>query len=59
MEYEEFLKGYSPELQLLEALDSLSQYSMDAAESLDLLVSGAKAYKNAEECARQDPIPKA
>lgn len=58
MEYKEFLKNYSPELQLLEALDSLSQYSMDAAESLDLLVSGAKACKNAEECARQDPIPK-
>ena len=55
MEYEDFLKNYSPELQLLEALDSLSQYSEDAAASLDRLVSDPKDGKNVAGSGHLDP----
>jgi len=53
--YEDFVKNYSPELQLLEAFDSLSQYSEDEAASLDRLVSGPKDDKNASGCGHLDP----
>ena len=55
MKYEDFLKNYSPELQLLEALDLISQYSEDAAASLDQLVSGSIDDKNASGCGHLDP----
>jgi hypothetical protein len=55
MKYEDFLKNYSPELQLLEALDSLSQYSEDAAANLDQLVSDPKDGKNVADSDHLDP----
>ncbi len=55
MKYEDFLKNYSPELQLLEALDLLSQYSEDAAASLDRLVSDSKDGKNVADSGHLDP----
>jgi len=55
MEYDEFLKNYVPELQLIEALDKLNQYSEDAALILDQLVSGSINVGNDEESGRLDP----
>ncbi len=55
MNYEEFLDNYVPELQLLEALDKISQYSEDVAEILSQLASDAKVEKSAEECDRPHP----
>lgn len=39
MRYEDFVENYSPELQLLDALDAIKNYSLDAAQTLDKLVS--------------------
>jgi hypothetical protein len=39
MDYSEFLENYSPELQLIDALDRLSSYSTVAAETVDRLVA--------------------
>lgn len=39
MEYEEFIENYTEELQLLDALDKLSEFSTAAAETVDRLVS--------------------
>ena len=39
MRYEDFVENYSPELQLLDALNDIKNYSLDAAETLDRLVS--------------------
>jgi len=57
MDYEEFLRNYVPEIQLLEALDKLNQFSEDAAQTIDRLVSGAKDGKNIEESSHLDPNP--
>ncbi len=48
MKYEEFLEGYVPELQLLDALDALKDYSLDAAVMLDHLVSRSNTEKSDE-----------
>lgn len=58
MEYEEFLEHYVPEIQLIEALDRLNQYSEDAAEILDRLVSGSKDEKSDAESVHLDPSQK-
>jgi hypothetical protein len=39
MRYEDFVENYSPELQLLDALDDIKNYSLDAAATLDRMVS--------------------
>ena len=57
MDYEEFLKNYVPELQLIEALDKLNQFSEDAARTIDQLVSGSKDEKSNEDSYHQDPNP--
>jgi hypothetical protein len=59
MKYEDFIKNYSPELQLLEALDALSLYSEDAAQTLDHLVSGSKDEKSDADCDHLDPSQEA
>ncbi len=55
MKYEDFLKNYSLELQLLDALDTLSQHSEDAEANLDQLASGSRDDKNASGCGHLDP----
>jgi hypothetical protein len=35
MTYEEFLEAYVPELRLIDALDELKHYSVDAAKTID------------------------
>jgi len=57
MDYEEFLKNYVPELQLIEALDKLNEFSEDAVQTINRLVSDAKDGKNTEESSPLDPSP--
>ena len=55
MKYEDFLKNYSLELQLLDALDTLSRHSEDAEANLDQLASDSRDDKNASGCGHLDP----
>lgn len=45
MNYEEFIENYVPELQLLDAIDELKNYSFEAAETIDRLVSLSSSAK--------------
>lgn len=49
MQYEEFLEHYVPELQLLDAIDALKNYSFEAAETIDRLVSPSNNAKTVAE----------
>ena len=55
MRYEEFLAGYAPELQLLDALDALKDYSVDAAEILNQMVSHSNTGRTDEGSDQMDP----
>ena len=55
MEYEEFLKHYVPELQLLDALDGIKRFSPDAAEILDRWASQSSNEKTVSESPQTDP----
>ena len=55
MNYEEFLENYVPELQLIEALDELKNYSLSAAETIDRMVSPSNTAKSVSECPQKDP----
>lgn len=55
MQYEEFLEHYVPELQLLDAIDALKNYSFEAAETIDRLVSPSNNAKNGVEPPQMDP----
>ena len=55
MEYEEFLEAYVPELQLLDALDELKNYSLEAAETIDRWVSQSSNARTSEEPHQTDP----
>jgi hypothetical protein len=55
MKYEEFLAGYVPELQLLDALDALKDYSLDAAAILDRMVSHSNSEKSDASPDQMDP----
>lgn len=57
MDYEEFLKNYSPELQLMDALDAISRFDLDAAEILDRWVSRSSNGKSGEELPHSDQNP--
>jgi hypothetical protein len=57
MEYEEFLKHYVPELQLLDALDGIKRFSPDAAEILDRWASHSSTEKSDEEPLQTDQNP--
>jgi len=57
MDYEEFLRNYSPELQLMDALDALNHFCPDAAETIDRLVSRSNNEKTASESHQTDPDP--
>ena len=58
MEYEEFLANYTPELQLIEALDLLQRgRPAEAAQILERLGVGTTNGKNIEEMPHSDPTP--
>lgn len=57
MEYEEFLKNYTPELQLIEALDLLQKgRAVEAVQILENLDVGTKGERNSAETPHSDPI---
>ena len=55
MEYEEFIENYPVELQLIDAIDRLKTYSLDAAATLDRLVSHSTSEKTYAEPPQIDP----
>ena len=57
MDYEEFLRNYSPELQLIDALDALTHFCPDAAETIDRLVSQTNNEKSVSEPLQTDQTP--
>ena len=57
MNYEEFLESYTPELQLIDAIDMLTHFEPDAAEILDRWASETNTEKNVLELPLKDPTP--
>ncbi len=57
LDYYEFLENYPEELQLLDALDALENYSISAAETLDRLVSPSTNGRSDAKPLQIDPIP--
>lgn len=57
MIYETFMENYCPELQLIDALDEIKNYSLEAAETIDLWVSRSTSEKIDEESLQTDQIP--
>lgn len=56
MEYEEFIENYTPELQLIEALDLLQKgKAVEAVPLLEKLGVGTKVGKNSAEMPHSDP----
>ena len=55
MQYETFIENYTPELQLIDALDMLKHYEADAAEILDHLASHSSNEKISVEPPQKDP----
>ena len=53
MDYEELMKNYTPELQLIEALDLLQRgKAVEAVQLLEMLGVGSTGAKNSEETSR-------
>ena len=55
MQYETFIENYTPELQLVDALDMLNHYEPEAAEILDQWASESNTGKTDEESLQKDP----
>ena len=55
MKHEDFLEAYVPELQLLDALEELKNYSFEAAETIDQLVYPSNTARISEESHQMDP----
>ena len=55
MQYETFIENYTPELQLIDALDMLKHYESDAAEILDRWASESNNEKTDESIPQKDP----
>jgi len=57
MEYEEFLDAYSEELRILDAIDLLRHFDLDAVDTLTQLGVGSKSDKTDESHDQKDPTP--
>ena len=55
MQYETFLENYTPELQLIDALDMLKHYEPDAAKILDRWASESNNEKTDASLPQKDP----
>ena len=55
MQYETLIENYTPELQLIDALDMLKHYESDAAEILDRWASESNNEKTDELILQKDP----
>ena len=56
MDYDEIIKNYSPELQLIDALDLIKDRPWEAAEILDQLVFDSNTEKTDEAPRRKDQV---
>ena len=57
MKYETFVENYTPELQLIDAIDMLTHFDPDAAKILDQWASETNTEKNVLELDPTDPKP--
>ena len=57
MEYEEFLDAYSEELRILDAIDLLRHFDLDAVDTLNQLGVGSKSDKTDESHDQKGPTP--
>ena len=57
MDYDEFLKNYTPELKLLDALDYAKDRPWEAVEILNQLAFDSNNEKNAVKSDQKDLIP--
>lgn len=57
MDYEQFLEHYTPELQLIDAIDRLGNYCPNAAVTIDHWVSQTSNEKIDAESLQMDPTP--
>ena len=57
MQHETFLENYTPELQLIDALDMLKHYESDAAGILDRWASESNNEKTDASLPQKDPNP--
>lgn len=55
MDYEDFIKNYPKELQLLDALDNIKRLSIKAAKTLDNQVSRTNTEKTDAGLPQKDP----
>jgi len=55
MQYKTFIENYTPELQLMDALDMLKHFEPEAAEILDQWASESNTGKTDEESLQKDP----
>ena len=55
MQYKTFIENYTPELQLMDALDMLKHFEPEAAEILDQWASESNNEKTDEESLQKDP----
>ena len=55
MEYEEFIKAYTPQLAIIDTIDLLKHFSPDALETLDQLDADATSDRNDESNDQSDP----
>jgi len=55
MQYKTFIENYTPELQLMDALDMLKHFEPEAAEILDQWASESNNGKTDEEPLQKDP----
>ena len=55
MQYKTFIENYTPELQLMDALDMLKHFEPEAAEILDQWASESNTGKIDEESLQKDP----
>ena len=55
MQYKTFIENYTPELQLMDALDMLKHFEPEAAEILDQWASESNNGKTDEESLQKDP----
>ena len=57
MKYETFVENYTPELQLIDAIDMLTHFDPDAAKILDQWASETNTEKNVLQLDQTDPKP--
>lgn len=57
MKYEDFIAAYTPDLAIIDAIDLLKRFDLDALDYLNREVEWTKADRNDESHDQKDPNP--